>query len=219
MTFESVTIGVEQQKRNRLKYERRLWRRGVLHVAGLDEAGRGPLAGPVVAAAVVFPHDFFEPEIDDSKVVEPCLREELYDRIMQRALGIGVGIVDHTTIDRINILNATYQAMHEALRQLPFQPSHLLIDGNRFSPIGIDFTTIVDGDALSFTVAAASIIAKVTRDRLMVQYDAMFPGYGFAQHKGYATPEHREAIFRLGLCDIHRRSFHLKSQIELEFVR
>jgi ribonuclease HII len=186
-------------------------------IAGVDEAGRGPLAGPVVAAAVIFPEECFLPGVFDSKQLTAEEREIRYALILSHALGVGVGIVGHEIIDRVNILNATFLAMHRALAQLPVRPDYLLIDGNRFLDIGIPFTTVVRGDALCFTVAAASIVAKVTRDRMMVDYDTQFPGYGFARHKGYATEEHREAIARLGLCDIHRRSFHPKSQLHLTF--
>lgn len=200
-----------------LQYERELWSNGIVPVAGVDEAGRGPLAGPVVAAAAIFPMDTFIPEVNDSKQLTPEQREELYLRIMNEAIAVGVGVVDHRTIDEINILNATFKAMHEAVKLLSIGPAHLLIDGNRFTDMGIPYTTIVSGDALSFSIAAASIVAKVTRDRMMMEYDALYPGYGFASHKGYATPRHREAIARLGFCEIHRRSFELKTQLELKF--
>lgn len=205
-----------------LRFERKFWKQGILHIAGIDEAGRGPLAGPVVAAAVVFAPDVLIRAVNDSKQVLASERERLFDEIMSGALAVGIGCVDHQTIDRINILNATYAAMHQAIRSLSILPQHLLIDGNRFLPMdagvpAIPFTTIIDGDAKSFSIAAASIIAKVTRDRLMIGYDREFPGYGFAKHKGYATEEHREAIFRLGYCPIHRRSFSVNTQIELAF--
>jgi len=200
-----------------LRHERKLWSRGIQHIAGIDEAGRGPLAGPVVAAAVIFPADFFIPEVNDSKLLTSAEREELYPRIVESALASAVGTVDHETIDRINILNATYKAMHDAVSHLGITPDHLLIDGNRFDGADIPFTTIIDGDAISFCVAAASIIAKVTRDQIMLEFDRVFPGYGFAHNKGYATREHREAIYRLGYCEIHRRSFSINMQMELEF--
>jgi ribonuclease HII len=190
-----------------LAHETRLWERGLTSIAGIDEAGRGPLAGPVVAAAVVFPQGFFHAGVDDSKKLSPAKRETLYHVIRENALALGVGIADHLTIDRVNILNATFQAMHEAVRALPGKPEFLLIDGNRFRGGEIPFALIVDGDAHSFSIAAASIIAKVTRDRIMEQYDREYPGYGFARHKGYGTPQHCDAIARLGLCPIHRRSF------------
>ena len=142
----------------------------------------------------------------------------MYTGIVTESLAYGVGVVHHDVIDHVNILQATYKAMHEAILQLSITPSALLIDGNRFLDNGIPFRTIIDGDALSFSIAAASIIAKVTRDRIMVEYDKQFPDYGFAQHKGYATPQHRDAIKRLGLCEIHRRSFTTRPQLELEFT-
>jgi ribonuclease HII len=135
-----------------------------------------------------------------------------------RAFGVGVGVVDHEEIDRINILQATFRAMHEAVAALPVRPEHLLVDGNRFAECGVPFTTVVDGDALSFSIAAASIVAKVTRDRMMTAFDREYPQYGFARHKGYATPEHRRAIRDHGLCPIHRRSFTLRTQIPFDFA-
>ncbi len=215
--MNSDELSLEQQKDFFLRFEREYWRSGTVSVAGVDEAGRGPLAGPVVAAAVIFPPEHFIEGVRDSKLLTEDEREELYARIVAEASAYGIGIVQPEVIDQINILQATYRAMHEAIRSLSVEPSLLLVDGNRFLDMGIPFRTIVDGDALSFSIAAASIIAKVTRDRLMMAYDAQFPGYGFAQHKGYATPQHREAIRRLGLCEIHRRSFTVRPQLELEF--
>jgi len=200
-----------------LQFERRLCVAGCTRIAGIDEAGRGPLAGPVVAAAVVFPEGCFLPGVRDSKQLTAAQRDELYGAILSHAIGVGVGIVGHETIDSVNILNATFLAMHRAVDGLSFRPDHLLVDGNRFQETGIPFTTIVKGDARCFSIAAASIIAKVTRDRLMTEYEERFPGYGFARHKGYATQEHCEAIARLGMCEIHRRSFHLKSQLPMTF--
>ena len=215
---------VRRRPHDMLSYERGLWANGVRAVAGIDEAGRGPLAGPVVAAAVIFPEGCFIPGVDDSKLLSVTGREELFGQIYSEAVALGVGIVDHMMIDEINILNATFRAMHQAIQQLQAIPDHLLIDGNRFvtdglpsATAGIPYTTIVDGDALCFSIAAASILAKVTRDRIMLEYDNQFPGYGFAQHKGYGTKEHREAILNLGYCPIHRRSFTFKTQLELDF--
>jgi ribonuclease HII len=177
----------------------------------------------VVAAAVVVAPGFFIPEVDDSKTLSCVQREILYEQIVAGAVAVGVGSVDHDTIDEINILNATFRAMNLAIHRLPVTPGHVLIDGNRFAReensatlAALPFTTIVDGDALCFSIAAASIVAKVTRDRMMIDFDREFPGYGFARHKGYATREHREAITRLGLCAIHRRTFRLYPQLELE---
>jgi ribonuclease HII len=200
-----------------LRHEAELWSRGLVNIAGIDEAGRGPLAGPVVAAAVVFPQGTFIPGIIDSKMLTEDEREEFYSQIIMQAMAVGIGVVDNVIIDRINILNATFQAMHQAINRLPVRPDHLLIDGNRFSACGIPFSTIIDGDALSFTIASASIVAKVTRDRMMATYDVLFPGYGFARHKGYGTRLHREAILDLGYSALHRRTFALDTQQELLF--
>ncbi len=189
------------------EFERHLHALGCERVAGVDEAGRGPLAGPVVAAAAVFLPGTEIPGVDDSKKLSPARREELYAAITRDAVGYGIGVVDHERIDSVNILNATFEAMHRALAALPFHPDHVLIDGNRFRSTEYIFTTIVDGDALCFSIAAASILAKVWRDRLMIEYDRVYPGYGFARHKGYGTPQHLRALSDLGACPIHRRSF------------
>lgn len=190
-----------------LQYEHALHERGIRFVAGVDEAGRGPLAGPVVAAAVILPDGVSLPGVDDSKKLTAAKRDALYDVILASALATGTGIVGHEEIDRINILQATYRAMHLALAALRITPEHVLVDGNRFAGTGVPFTTIVDGDALSQSIAAASIIAKVTRDRLLCEYDRQYPGYGFARHKGYGTAQHRAAIIAHGPCPIHRRTF------------
>jgi len=190
--------------------ERSLWRQGVEHVAGIDEAGRGPLAGPVVAAAVVFPHDLWIYGVNDSKLLKAFRRDELYDIISETAIGVGIGIVSHEVIDEINIYQATMKAMNEAVAGLDVTPDHLLVDGPRFSGSAISHTAIIDGDAMCFTIAAASIIAKVTRDRLMTEYHKEFPQYGFAKHKGYGTREHCDALRKYGPSPIHRRSFHVR---------
>jgi len=190
-----------------LDFERTLWKDGLQYVAGIDEAGRGPLAGPVVAAAVIFPTETIIEGVDDSKKLPEKKREELYPIIMEQAVGVGIGVVDHTTIDQINILQATHRAMEIALQQLQAPAQYVLVDGNSFGKSDVPYKTIIDGDALSFTIAAASIVAKVTRDRMMREYDKKFPEYGFAQHKGYGTRFHREAILKYGLCEIHRRTF------------
>jgi len=186
-------------------------RSGGLHVAGIDEAGRGPLAGPVVAAAVIFPPGTFIPGVDDSKKLTPAERARLVELVTSSALAFGVGTVESDIIDNINILNASFLAMDRAVAALSVRPGHLIVDGNLFRPgratSGIPVTTVVGGDARCFSVAAASIVAKVTRDRLMEEHDRRFPGYGFARNKGYGTPEHRAAILRLGLTPLHRRTF------------
>jgi len=192
-----------------LTVERTLWRKGFVRVAGVDEAGRGPLAGPVVAAAVVFPKDCTIDGVNDSKQLSPERRELLYEEIQKHAVSVGVGTVEHDVIDRINILRATHLAMRSALRALSVRPDFAIIDGNSFSDETLPFLTIIGGDARSFTIAAASIVAKVVRDRRMRELDLRYPGYGFGQHKGYGTQMHLEAIRKYGLCEIHRKSFHL----------
>jgi ribonuclease HII len=177
-------------------------------VAGIDEAGRGPLAGPVVSAAVVLPEGVDLPGINDSKKLTPAQRNRLYDRLYGVAQSIGIGVVDAAEIDRINILQATLQSMAMAVANLEPQPDYLLIDGI-FTLAGspVQQQAIKKGDSLSISIAAASIVAKVTRDRIMTQVDALFPEFGFSRHKGYPTKIHREAIVRYGCCPIHRRTF------------
>ena len=189
------------------RYEAQAWRTGVTLVAGLDEAGRGPLAGPVVAAAVILDRERRVRGLADSKLLTAERREELFAVIYERAIGVGVGIVDHLTIDRINILQATKLAMAEAIRSLAMPPELVITDFVAVPALACPQRNIVDGDARCATVAAASIIAKVTRDRLMVEADKQFPEYGFARHKGYGTPDHLAALDRHGACPIHRRSF------------
>src|SRR5712692_406706 len=190
-----------------LRYERNFWDGEMRYVAGVDEAGRGPLAGPVVAAAVLFLPDVWIEGIDDAKKLSSKRREEMFDIINERVLSVGVGIISHTTIDQVNIYQATVEAMNEAISDLLPAPQHLLVDGRAFHTNGIPSTPIIDGDAKCFSIAAASIIAKVTRDRLMIEWDKQFPQYGFAKHKGYGTREHFEAIRKFGPCEIHRKSF------------
>lgn len=188
------------------EYEQQCYKDGYKLIAGIDEAGRGPLAGSVVAAAVVLPEDIFIEGLNDSKKLSPKKRELLYDIIINQAVSYGIGIVDEKCIDEINILNATKKAMCKALEGLNCEPDILLIDA-----VEIDVKTpqmsIIKGDAKSISIAAASIIAKVTRDRLLVQMDKIYPGYGFSKHKGYGTREHVENIKKLGVCEIHRKSF------------
>jgi ribonuclease HII len=200
--------GAEQARLERMHaLERRLHRRGIHRIAGVDEAGRGPLAGPVVAAAVVFPPDADIPGVNDSKVLSPERREELYHRIRETAEDVSVAQADAAEIDRLNILEATYLAMRRALDGLMVAPDRVLVDGKGVPGGPYPELALVDGDATSFSIAAASIVAKVTRDRQMVEMDAKFPGYGFARHKGYGSPDHLKAIAELGPCAIHRRSF------------
>jgi ribonuclease HII len=189
------------------RYEAQAWRAGIARIAGLDEAGRGPLAGPVVAAAVILAPDRRVRKLCDSKLLTPERREALFHAITTHAVGVGVGIIDHTTIDRVNILQATRLAMLEALRQLAVAPDLVITDFVKLPGLACPQRNLVDGDARCATVAAASIIAKVTRDRLMVEADQQFPEYGFARHKGYATVQHLAALDRHGPCPLHRRTF------------
>lgn len=175
-------------------------------VAGVDEAGRGPLAGPVVAAAVILDPERIPDGINDSKVLDPDTREFLYGRIHATAI-VGVGIATVDQIDKLNILHATMWAMAQAVKQLPQRPKLAVIDGNRAPKLTCKSRTLVKGDARCLSIAAASIVAKVTRDRLMVQLASQHPGYGFERHKGYGTAEHQDAIKRLGVTVHHRRSF------------
>ena len=193
-----------------LRYERALWKGGVRFIAGVDEAGRGPLAGPVVAAAVVFSSDVSITGIDDSKRLTPTRREELFEKIKNEALAVATGIVTEKEIDRINILQATFKAMRMAIGSLSIRPGHILVDGRPLPEKFYPQTALIGGDRQSYSVAAASIIAKVTRDRMMVAYDKDYPQYGFARHKGYGTKKHVEAIRTHGPCEIHRKTFQIK---------
>ena len=177
------------------------------YICGIDEVGRGPLAGPVVAGAVILPKDCDILYINDSKKLSEKKREELYDVIMEKAIAVGIGYSSHIRIDEINILQATYEAMREAISKLSVKPDILLNDAVTIPGIDIKQVPIIKGDAKSISIGAASIIAKVTRDRLMVEYDSKYPGYGFASNKGYGSAAHIAAIKEIGPCDIHRRSF------------
>ena len=189
------------------RYEARAWRSGVGRVAGIDEAGRGPLAGPVVAAAVILAPDRRVANLADSKLLTSERREELFLVIHERALAVGVGVVDHETIDRVNILEATRRAMTGALAALSVVPELVITDFVALPALPCPQRNLVAGDRRCASVAAASIVAKVTRDRLMLEADRRFPEYGFARHKGYGTAEHLAALDRHGPCPIHRRSF------------
>lgn len=190
-----------------LQFEKTVSRNGFTFVAGIDEAGRGPLAGPVMAAAVILPVGLSINGVDDSKKLTPDKREKLFEIIMAQALSVGVGIMSPAEIDRINILQATRRAMLAAVQQLSPQPDYLLIDGISSIDSAVPQKTIKKGDSLSLSIAAASIIAKVTRDRLMIEMDLKYPGYGFAGHKGYGSAAHMDAIRRLGPSPIHRLTF------------
>ncbi len=190
-------------------FERDASGRGYQRIAGIDEAGRGPLAGPVIAAAVVLPPDYEDPEINDSKKLSPRQRERLYEVIQRDAVAIGIGVVEAPVIDAVNILQATLVAMKEAVLTLFPCPDYLLIDGLSRISVPIPQETIVRGDGWSISVASASIVAKVSRDRIMEMYHRQFPQYNFFRNKGYGTREHREAITRYGRCKIHRSSFRV----------
>lgn len=177
------------------------------YICGIDEVGRGPLAGPVVAAAVILPKDCDILYLNDSKQLSAKKRELLYDEIMEKAVAVGVGMADEKLIDEINILNADYEAMRQAISRLAVAPQLLLNDAVQIPGVDIRQVGIVKGDTLSASIAAASIVAKVTRDRLMAEYDEMYPGYGFARNMGYGTAEHIHALETIGACAIHRRTF------------
>ena len=192
-----------------LRFEKHLWSTGVPLIAGIDEAGRGPLAGPVVAAAVVLPAEFSLTGLNDSKLLPEAVREQLFETLTTpgKLVGYGIGIAESTEIDRLNILRATFLAMQRAVTALPVQPDHLLVDGLPVPVLHQPQTAIVGGDGKSLSVAAASVIAKVTRDRMMRRWHSDFPLYDFDQNKGYGTPAHLENLQIHGPCPIHRRSF------------
>jgi ribonuclease HII len=211
--YKTLSKRFEDQARERrrmeamLHFERLLWKAGIVHIAGVDEVGIGPLAGPVVAAAVVFPPETEIDGIDDSKAIDEETRESLDRTIRGKAFGIGIGVVEVEEIDRLNIYHAGLRAMHLAVAALPVAPQHVLVDSRTIPNLSQPQNSFDKGDGLNFSIAAASIVAKVYRDRLMTDLDGAFPGYGFAEHKGYATPFHQDAIRRMGPCSIHRRSF------------
>lgn len=192
------------------RYEEETRGKGYAAVCGVDEAGRGPLAGPVCAAAVILPAGLVIEGVNDSKKLSEKKREELFPVICEKALAYGIGWADEREIDEINILQATYRAMQRAVESLPYKADYALIDGNRMPPLAIPGTTIVKGDALSMSIAAASILAKVSRDRVMVQMAREYPQYGFEKHKGYGTAAHVQALREYGPCPLHRQSFLLK---------
>ena len=209
---------------NRLSYECELWKEGLSRVAGVDEAGCGPLAGPVVAAAVVFPKAWLDTGLpatfrglNDSKQLSEDEREEFFDRLRAcPEIHFAISVVDVETIDRINIRQAAWRGMHQALDQLRPRAEHVLVDGLRIRWLPYLQTPLVQGDARSYSIAAASVLAKVTRDRIMRALDKQFPGYGFAEHKGYSTPQHFAALEKLGPCPVHRKSFRPIRPRELE---
>lgn len=188
------------------KFEKDAWQKGFSRVAGIDEAGRGPLAGPVVSAAVILPQGF-SIQVRDSKTLSPKQRDNFYDKIYAHALCVGIGMADAAEIDRINILKASLLSMRLALENLKLQPDYLLIDGQFPIASALPQKPVIKGDSLSMSISAASIIAKVTRDRLMDKYHKDYPQFGFSKHKGYPTKAHKDAIRKFGICPIHRRTF------------
>lgn len=211
----------EQADRERVaalyEYEQQFWNKGCEFVAGVDEAGRGPLAGPVSVAAVILPHNLYLPKINDSKKISAKVREELYDEIMAKAIAVKAVFVDAKTIDRVNIYQATINGMYESIFGLAQEPQAVLIDAVKLENLDMPSLSIIKGDAKSASIAAASIIAKVNRDRLMDQYDKEYPEYGFAHHKGYGTAEHIAALRQHGPCPIHRQSFEpIRSMVEAQ---
>ena len=209
-----------QRLRQLLRYETALWEKGVLHVAGTDEAGMAPLAGPVVAAACILPHDYRPRGIDDSKQLDVTERDRLALDIKQNALCWAIGRAEVEEIDHLNIYHAGLLALTRAVRGLSLTPGHVLVDARKLPLVPVPQTPIIHGDALSLTIAAASILAKTTRDALMEDLDRAHPGYGFVRHKGYPTPEHFDALRRQGACPVHRRSFQpVREALGLPFAQ
>lgn len=196
-----------ERLQNMLEIERDLYNKGYNLVCGVDEAGRGPLCGPVVAAAVILPKDTYIEGVNDSKKLSEKKREKLYEDIQNTAIAVGVGISDVNVIENVNILNATKLAMVQAINNLQITPDYVIVDGNQKIDITIPLDTVIKGDAKSESIACASIIAKVTRDRILLKYDKVYPEYGFSKHKGYGTKLHIEAIKKYGITPIHRPSF------------
>lgn len=201
-----------------LRHEQALRAQGITRVAGIDEAGRGPLAGPVVVAAVILPPDFRHATLNDSKQLSHARREAIFAELTTDArIAWSVIVMDHDEIDRLNILQATIEGMRRAAARLQPPPQHALIDGRPVRPFPLPQTAIVKGDAQSLSIAAASVVAKVTRDRLMLEFDARFPQYGFARHKGYGTALHLEKLREHGPCEIHRKTFAPVARTALRF--
>ncbi len=205
------------QEANRLQLmlsnELSLYKDGYKFVAGADEAGRGPLAGPVVAAVVILDNKTLIPGINDSKKLNESRRNLLYEEIIKKSISFGIGIIDHNIIDELNILRASLEAIKKAVYQMPIQPDFLLVDGNYLPDLNLPMKSIISGDSLSLSIASASILAKVTRDRIMSEYDIIYPQYGFKKNKGYPTKEHISAIKKYGICEIHRKSFSPINQL------
>lgn len=200
---------VEEKRLTKLKQlEEDLHKKGFEYICGIDEAGRGPLAGPVVVASVIMPRDSFIEGVNDSKKISESKREKLYEKIIEEAISYGVGIIDQKEIDEINILNATKKGLTTSLKELKVRPNLILVDAlTGIDTLQIPYQSMIKGDAKAYSISAASIIAKVTRDRIMRQWDEIYPMYGFAKHKGYGTAAHIAAIKEYGICPLHRLSF------------
>lgn len=198
------------------KYEKELWKQGIHLVAGMDEVGRGPLIGPVVTACVILPKDFVLEGLTDSKKLSEKKREEFYDYIMEHAISVGIGMMSEKVIDEVNIYEATKLAMYQAVEKSKVKPEHVLIDAMKLDKLEMPSTSIIKGDAKSISIAAASVIAKVTRDRMMIELDKKYPMYGFKSHKGYPTKKHIEAIKEYGLIDGYRKTFKPISEMVKE---
>lgn len=198
------------------QYEKELWKNGINLIAGMDEVGRGPLIGPVVTACVILPKDFVLDGLTDSKKLSEKKREEFYDYIMEHAISVGIGMMDEKVIDEVNIYEATKLAMYQAVEKSKVKPEHVLIDAMKLDKLEMPSTSIIKGDAKSISIAAASVIAKVTRDRMMIELDKKYPMYGFKSHKGYPTKKHIEAIKEYGLIDGYRKTFKPISEMVKE---
>lgn len=198
----------EERLINLKQIEKNFHEKGIKYIAGIDEAGRGPLAGPVVVASVIMPEDSMIEGVNDSKKVSEKKREKLYDLILEEAVSYGIGIIYQDEIDKINILQATKKGLTEAVEQMNIKPDLIMVDAlTGIDTLGIPYHSIIKGDAKCYSISAASIIAKVTRDRIMREWDKVYPEYGFASHKGYGTAKHISALKEYGPCPIHRRSF------------
>ncbi len=195
------------EKLDLYQYERNLWEQGIELVAGMDEVGRGPLIGPVVTACVILPKDFYLKGLTDSKKLSEKKREEFYSYIMEHALSIGIGMMDEKVIDEVNIYEATKLAMYQAVQNSKVVPEHVLIDAMKLEKLPMPSTSIIKGDSKSISIAAASVVAKVTRDHMMIELGKKYPMYGFESHKGYPTKKHIEAIQKYGLIDGYRLTF------------
>lgn len=198
------------------QYEKELWKNGINLIAGMDEVGRGPLIGPVVTACVILPKDFVLEGLTDSKKLSEKKREEFYDYIMEHVISVGIGMMDEKVIDEVNIYEATKLAMYQAVEKSKVKPEHVLIDAMKLDKLEMPSTSIIKGDAKSISIAAASVIAKVTRDRMMIELDKKYPMYGFKSHKGYPTKKHIEAIKEYGLIDGYRKTFKPISEMVKE---